>query len=91
MLPYCMHHQQTTRAPASFPLTLANEGERVQISFLPCGNKIRERLLSMGIQQGDIIQVIHKHPGGATLVEKQGIRYALGGGMSHKINVIRYK
>lgn len=48
-----------------------------------------ERLISMGLQIDDTVTVIRKQPGGATIIEKSGSRYALGGGMSHKINVIR--
>jgi len=53
------------------------------------GNQLKERLLSMGLQIDDAVTVISKQPGGATIIEKSGNRYALGGGMSLKINVIR--
>jgi ferrous iron transport protein A len=43
----------------------------------------------MGIHIGDEIKVIQKQNGGAMLIEKTGSRYALGGGMAHKINVTR--
>jgi Fe2+ transport system protein FeoA len=32
---------------------------------------------------------VQKQHGGALLIEKSGCRYALGGGMAHKINVTR--
>jgi Fe2+ transport system protein FeoA len=33
--------------------------------------------------------VVQKQNGGAVLIDKRGSRYALGGGMAHKINVTR--
>jgi Fe2+ transport system protein FeoA len=68
---------------------MAGEGERVQIVLFRSGTMMQERLLSMGINLHDEILVIQKQNGGATLIEKSGTRYALGGGMAHKINVIR--
>ena len=74
---------------ASFPLSLVSEGETVRIVQVPQGIKARERLLSLGLNQNDTIQVIQKNPGGAVLIDKQGFRYALGGGMAHTIHVVR--
>ena len=71
-----------------FPLALAAEGERVRIVRM-CGGCLRERLLSMGIDLDDEITIIRRQGGGAVLIKKAGNRYALGGGMAHKINVIR--
>ena len=73
----------------SFPLALGGEGEKVKIVFLSGGNIMHERLLSMGIHLDDEVKVVQKQQGGAILIEKTGNRYALGGGMSLKINVIR--
>lgn len=74
---------------ASFPLSLAEEGETVRIIMVRSGGQLKERLLSMGLQVDDTVTVIRKQPGGATIIEKSGSRYALGGGMALKINVIR--
>lgn len=74
---------------ASFPLSLAEEGETVRIIMIRSGHRLIERLLSMGLQVEDAVTVVCKQPGGATIIEKSGNRYALGGGMSLKINVIR--
>ena len=43
----------------------------------------------MGLQVDDAVTVVHSQPGGATVIEKSGNRFALGGGMALKINVIR--
>ncbi len=73
----------------SFPLSLAAEGELVRVLLLPEGSKVQERLISMGISANDDITVVQKQPGGALLIEKNGTRYALGGGMAHRILVIK--
>jgi ferrous iron transport protein A len=73
----------------SFSLALAGEGEKVRIYCCRGGGLLRERLLSMGIHIDDEIKVVQKQNGGAMLIEKMGSRFALGGGMAHKINVTR--
>ena len=74
---------------ASFPLSLTDEGEKVRIVMVRKGRRLQERLGSMGLHIEDVITVIKKQPGGGTIIEKAGSRFALGGGMSLKINVIR--
>ena len=88
---HCCHGSTRTKEPTSpmFPLALAAEGERVRIVRLG-GCCLQERLLSMGIALDDVITVIRRQDGGAMLIEKDGSRYALGGGMALKINVSRW-
>lgn len=74
-----------------FPLSLAGEGEVVRVFLLPEGSKIQERLMSMGISLHDEITVVRKQRGGALMIEKDGTRYALGGGMAHKILVVKHE
>lgn len=73
----------------TLPLALAGERERLKIVALEGGGRMQERLLSMGICLGDEIEVIRRQHGGSILIEKDGNRYALGGGMALKIQVIR--
>ncbi|TKB05810.1 FeoA family protein [Desulforhopalus sp. IMCC35007] len=73
----------------SFPLACATEGERVKIVGIRGGANLTERLLSMGIHVEDQIEVVQRQDRGAVLIARDGSRYALGGGMAHKINVIR--
>jgi len=89
-----MHHRHGSPhgpqgAVAVFSLSLANPGETVRVHALPQGGKIQERLLSMGICQNDEITVLNKQPGGALMIQKNHTRYALGGGMAHKIKVVK--
>ena len=73
----------------SFPLALAGHGERVRVVLIRGGANLKERLLSMGIQVEDTIEVIQAGKKGAVLVAKYENRFMLGGGMAHKIYVIR--
>jgi len=85
----CDQQRKKPNHEASFPLALAGEGEKVRIVWVRGGRMLQERLLSMGVHAGDELVVMQRQPGGALLIEKSGNRYALGGGMAHKINVIR--
>lgn len=73
----------------SFPLALAATGERVRIVYVRGGCGIQKRMLSMGLAMDDVIEVVQHRNKGALLISKNGSRYAFGGGMAHKINVIR--
>ena len=68
---------------------MAEEGEAVRMVMIRSGRKLHERLGSMGLQLNETLRIIKKQPGGGVIIEKSGNRYALGGGMAHKINVIR--
>jgi Fe2+ transport system protein FeoA len=85
----CENESKAIDAGASFPLSFAGEGEKVKIVFLRGNALMRERLLSMGICPENELMIVQKHDGGAVLIAKGDNRIALGGGMAHKINVIR--
>lgn len=70
----------------TFPLFLAQEGERVRI--INAHGKLREKLASMALGMGDEIEIISNQGHGAILIMKQDNRFALGGGMAHKIEVV---
>ncbi len=78
-----------SRVASGFPLALASKGETVRILSVRRGRNIQERLLSMGIQVNDIIEVVHRQAQGGVLIAKGANRYAFGGGMAHKIQVVR--
>ncbi len=89
MEPSCTNQRRKVDSNASFSLALAGEGEKVKIfSCRGCG-VLRQRLLGMGIHIDDEICIVQRQNGGAMLIEKRGSRYALGGGMAHKITVTR--
>lgn len=73
----------------SFPLSMASPGERIVITEILGGRTLLERLLAMGISCADEVEVVQRHDHGGVVVAKNGTRYALGGGMAHKISVTR--
>ncbi len=81
--------QPSNDTKPSFPLALAGTGERVRIVFIRGGANLKERLLSMGIQVEDAIEIIQSREKGAVLVAKDEYRFMLGGGMAHKIYVTK--
>lgn len=82
-------NRKESMVPCSFPLACATEGESVKIVGIRGGGRITERLISMGIRVEDQIEVVQRQDRGAVLISREGNRYALGGGMAHKINVVR--
>ncbi len=72
---------------STLPLALASEGERLRIISLRGGRGFHEKLISMGLNVGDEIEVIQRRGGGTVLIAKEGIRYGMGGGMAQKIFV----
>ncbi|KAF0187593.1 MAG: ferrous iron transport protein [Desulfobulbaceae bacterium] len=71
---------------SSFPLTLAQDGERVKL--INVHGKLREKLASMSLGMGDVVEIVSNHGHGPILIMKQENRYILGGGMAHKIEVV---
>ena len=73
----------------SFPLAVSGEGERVRIVSVRRGRKLHEKLLAIGIQVDDVVEVVKRQNQGAVVISKENRRFALGGGMALKINVIK--
>jgi ferrous iron transport protein A len=73
-------------ADSSFPLTLAQEGERV--TLINIHGRLREKLASMSLGMGDVVEIISNHGHGPILIMKQESKFILGGGMAHKIEVV---
>ena len=72
---------------SALPLALASEGERLRIVSLRGGRGFHEKLVSMGLNVGDEIEVIQRRAGGTVVIARGGNRYGLGGGMAQKILV----
>ncbi|MBL4901216.1 MAG: ferrous iron transport protein A [Desulfocapsa sp.] len=80
--------QQKNRGP-SFPLALSSVGETVRIVMIRGCGKMKERLLSIGLQVDDSIEIVQCREKGAVLVAKDDNRFMLGGGMAQKIYVVK--
>ena len=82
------NNKEVKNSASSFPLALASAGERVRVVLIRGGANLKERLLSMGIQVDDIIEVLQPRKKCAIIVAKDENRFMLGGGMAQKIYVI---
>jgi len=71
----------------ALPLAMASEGESLRIVSLTGGRGFHEKLVSMGLNVGDKIEIVQRRAGGTLVIAKGGIRYGLGGGMAQKILV----
>jgi Fur family ferric uptake transcriptional regulator len=69
------------------PLTMAKAGERMVIREITGGSGVRLRLMSMGLRQGDAIEVITNDGQGQLTLCVDLKRYALGRGLAQKIIV----
>jgi Fur family ferric uptake transcriptional regulator len=69
------------------PLTLAKSGERLVIRDINGGAASRLRLMTMGLRQGDHIEVISNNGQGQLAVSVDMKRYAIGRGLAQKIIV----
>lgn len=69
------------------PLDMAKPGERLIIEDITGGAKARMRLMTMGLRQGDEIEVITNNGQGQVVVAAEFQRYALGRGLAQKILV----
>lgn len=88
MISHC-HGKKLGPPVQRFPLAMAGEGEQVQIAGVSGGSKLHERLLAMGIKPEDTVEVVQRGEKGAVLIAKGSGRFALGGGMAHKIYVTK--
>jgi len=70
----------------AFPLTMAEAGARVRVVALHGGAALERRLTEMGINVGAEL-VVRQREGGGVVVMRGETRFALGGGMAHKILV----
>jgi Fur family ferric uptake transcriptional regulator len=68
-------------------LTMAKAGEKLLIREISGGAGVRMRLMSMGLRQGDAIEVITNDGQGQLAISADLKRYVLGRGLAQKIVV----
>ena len=71
---------------SNFPLMMADEGARVRVVALNGGAGLDRRMTEMGLNVGAEL-VVRQRQGGGLVVMRGDTRFALGGGMAHKIMV----
>lgn len=72
--------------PSTFPLSMADEGRHVVVVALRGGGGLDRRMTEMGLNVGAKL-VVRQREGGGVVVMRGETRFALGGGMAHKIMV----
>ena len=85
--PWPERSSEDLSSKSALPLALASEGERLRIVSLRGGRGFHEKLVSMGLNVGDEIEVTQRRAGGTVVIAKEGTRYGMGGGMAQKILV----
>ena len=71
---------------ATRSLMMSNEGERVRVVALTGGAGLDKRMTQMGLNVGAELTVVLRQ-GGGLVVQRGESRFALGGGMAHKVMV----
>ena len=71
---------------SNFPLMMADEGARIRVVALNGGAGLDRRMTEMGLNVGAEL-VVRQRQGGGLVVMRGETRFALGGGMAHKIMV----
>ncbi len=70
----------------TYPLALAERGERVRITRLLGGRGMVLRLTELGLNVGCEVRIAHRQ-GGQLVVARGDTRLALGAGIAHKVLV----
>jgi len=84
---YGICRQCMARQDVEMPLEMAKKGERVVIKSFAGGAASRLRLLSMGLRNGDELEVITNDSHGQLVVAADFKRLVLGRGLAQKIQV----
>ena len=69
-----------------YPLMMADEGLRVRVVALKGGAGLDRRMTEMGLNVGAEL-IVRQRQGGGLVIMRGEKRFALGGGMAHKIMV----
>jgi len=70
------------------PLSMATQGEVVQVVTVRAGWGLQRRLAEMGLNPGVKVRVMNSQRPGPVVIDVRGSRLALGQGVAHKIMVI---
>jgi len=69
------------------PLSMSSAGMRVRVVALAGGNGLDRRMTEMGLNVGAELKICQRE-GSGIVVMRGETRFALGGGMAHRIMVI---
>jgi ferrous iron transport protein A len=68
---------------------MADEGARVRVVAVRGGDNLSKRMTEMGLNVGSELIVRQRQGGGGLVVSRGETRFAMGGGMAHKVMVER--
>ncbi len=74
---------------AEIPLSMIGNGERVRVALIRGGREIKQRLFSMGLCEGDDVEILKNTFAGPLTIRVKDCRIAVGHGIAHKIFVKR--
>lgn len=72
---------------SQMPLSMAGNGEKVNIKNINAGHRLRNRLYDLGLVEGTTVEVIKNDFSGPIILKIFDSRVVLGRGQAHKIFV----
>ncbi|GEM_PF-476571 len=79
-------HALPQHLAGTFPLSMADAGAQVRIVALRGGAGLDRRMTEMGLNIGAQVRVLQRQGGGLVVMRGES-RFALGGGMAHRVMV----
>jgi ferrous iron transport protein A len=74
---------------ATFPLPLANDGERVRIVGFRSGRDMERKLADLGLCVGSEIIVLSRSHNGPLLIARDAVRVGIDPGVARRVTVVR--
>lgn len=84
---YGLCRECTNQRGPLMPLTMARPGERLIITEIRAGRHARERLVALGLNPGDGVEIINNNNDGRLVIGHNNTRIAIGRGIGEKILV----
>jgi Fe2+ transport system protein FeoA len=84
---YGLCHECTNERELLMPLTMGKPCEIMIIREFRAGRYARERLISMGLNPGDEVEIINNNNDGRLVIGHNNTRIAIGRGIGEKILV----
>lgn len=79
-----------TQAPL-MNLSMTSPGEQVRLVSVQGGHELRKRLADLGLNIGEVLQIVQSDLNGPIILAVKDSRLALGRGMAHRIMVEPYQ
>ncbi|MFC1941819.1 ferrous iron transport protein A [Chloroflexota bacterium] len=70
------------------PLSMASQGDTVEIAMVRAGWSLQRRLADMGLTPGVKVKLLNSGKPGPVVIDVRGSKLALGYGVAHKVMVV---